>query len=83
MGYQQCRLFWRQPHPKPEAVRITVVLINVVFCALVVAGIVGGLAYTIAADRRHLRILGYRVKSNAATRAPSVAATPQLSGFNA
>jgi hypothetical protein len=59
---------------------ITVVLINVVFCALVVAGIVGGLAYSIGSNRRHLRTLGYRVKSNAATGAPSVAATPQLSG---
>jgi hypothetical protein len=60
-----------------------VVLINVVFSALVVTGIVGGLAYSIAADRRHLRTLGYRVNWNAAPRSSGVAATPQLSGFNA
>lgn len=58
------------------------ILINVLFSALVVAVIVGGLAYSIVADRR-LRVLGHRVSPKATPRSPGVTASPKLSGFNA
>jgi hypothetical protein len=50
---------------------------------LVVVGIVGGPAYSVATDRRHLRTSGFRVRSNAARRSPGVTTAPQVSGFNA
>lgn len=62
---------------------ITVILINVLFSALVVVGLVGGLAYGIVADRRHLRTFDYHVRQKPSPGSPGVAATSQLAGSNA